>query len=167
MLYQSTMARAQITLKRPVPAMPNNEIAEKKRALVPARKIEVPNEIPFTLRGNHILIRVAVNDKPATFMVDSGAGENLITPQAVERLGLKIGTEKVSISGIIKSNIDAVETQIPSLSVGKFTFIGMTASVYQFPGVTEADWDGMLGSPFINSQIVSIDYEQNLATHPI
>src|SRR5437016_2133841 len=44
--------------------------------------------VPMELRGVHIFVDISINGKPATFVLDTGASANVITPDAVQRLHL-------------------------------------------------------------------------------
>src|ERR1043165_8047548 len=54
--------------------------------------------VPIQLHGVHIFVEIAINGKPATFVVDTGASANVITPQAVKRLHLMPGDEQTPVT---------------------------------------------------------------------
>ena len=128
-------------------------------ALVPARAQNYSTSIET--RGTHLFVAVKINGKPATFGLDTGASTSIITPQAVERLGLKTfdATNNLTIDNFGGEVKDIPQLRIPSLEVAGFTYINIPAMVYDFSSMIalgSSQWDGVLGAEFFQSQITTV-----------
>jgi predicted aspartyl protease len=113
--------------------------------------------VPMQLHGVHIFLSIAINGKPATFVLDTGASANVITPQAVERLHLTPGTEQTPLTGAAAKVGSVPNVKIASVEIGAFRMQDQVAYVIPLPEALECD--GLLGAPFFQQQIVTIDYE--------
>jgi hypothetical protein len=115
--------------------------------------------LPFRFLNNHIYIQVSVNGQgPFTFIVDSG-GHTLISPQLVQRLGLKsVGAfassgagEKTEVGGFVA---------VDDIALGDLHLrrqIGFAAQIYD-PSIEGITVDGMVGFELIRRFATRIDY---------
>lgn len=112
--------------------------------------------VPIIQRGAHILVEVALDDKPALMILDTGAGVNLITPEAEKRLNLKPDRGRVNVQGAGGAAAPAAAVKIGKLSVGDATLKAQNAYLIPLPDALECD--GLLGTPFFREWVVQIDY---------
>jgi hypothetical protein len=118
--------------------------------------------VPMQLHGVHIFVNIAINGKPATFVLDTGASANVITPQAVERLHLTPGAEQTPLTGAAGKAGSVPNVKITAMEIGAFRMSDQVAYVIPLPEALECD--GLLGAPFLQMQIVTIDYEHSQLT---
>ncbi|HLK57039.1 MAG TPA: aspartyl protease family protein [Chthonomonadaceae bacterium] len=121
-----------------------------------------PVTVPITLHGVHIFVDITINGQPATFVLDTGASANVITPQAMQRLQLTPGKELTPLTGGAGRAGAVPQVQISTLSVGASRMEDQTAYVIPLPETLPCD--GLLGTPFLENQVVTIDYEHSQLT---
>jgi hypothetical protein len=132
-------------------------------ALLQAQAQETgPVTVPMKLQGVHIYVEVGINGKPATFVLDTGASANVITPQAVERLKLTPGDQLTPVTGAAGQGGTVPQVKIANLNVGVTRQASQIAYVISLPEMFQCD--GVLGTPFLLNQIVTIDYEHSQIT---
>jgi hypothetical protein len=127
-----------------------------------------PVTVPFEYFEQHILVTVTINGKPGyVFMLDSGANRNVLNMRTARALGLDPGTvsqrKKIGYgaSPIYTAPEQQVEVRIANVAVaGHVSVLDMSAFERHFGHAT----DGMLGYPFLQHFIVSIDYGHKLLT---
>jgi hypothetical protein len=114
--------------------------------------------VPIRLEGVHIYVDVSINGKPASFVLDTGASANVITPDAVRRLTLMPGPDQTPLTGAAGKAGSVSDVQIAALDVGTAHLKDLIAYVIPLPEALPCD--GLLGTQFVQSQIVTIDYER-------
>ena len=92
--------------------------------------------VPFRSVDNRIVIRVAVDDKPFSFVVDTGAANTVVTPEVVAALGLHAKAAGTT-SGVGNGTQTMQTTNLPSLRVGDLTFPGEPAVVVDLSVIRE------------------------------
>lgn len=107
--------------------------------------------IPFEIGGGIVFIKAAVNGAPPqSYILDTGATENLLTPQAALRAGL----------GEPKGKLVACPVAIgdqPALATSFILHDPLQAlSLRLDSGINYA---GILGYPFLSNSVVTIDYQ--------
>lgn len=112
--------------------------------------------VPLIQRGAHILVETMLDDKPALMILDTGAGVNLVTPEAEKRLNLKPDKGRVNVQGAGGSAAPATAVKIGKLEVGASTLKAQSAYIIPLPDALECD--GLLGTPFFREWVVQIDY---------
>lgn len=116
--------------------------------------------VPLELSGGHLFVRVRVNDsEPLRFLLDSGAGANIISLAAVNDLGLKVSGE-IAAKGIAGYE-SAGFVQINSLSIGDVELIEQTIGAIEFPpqiALALGGISGALGYDFFSRVTVTIDF---------
>lgn len=76
--------------------------------------------MPFALRGNEIILRASVDDRPMLFMLDSGASRTtLMTLQAVRIGGVSSSDPVVQVGTIGENTVPTRVHQFGSLSIGR------------------------------------------------
>ena len=118
--------------------------------------------VPVELRGVHIFVEIAVNGKPATFVLDTGASANVIAPDAVKQLGLSPGQEQTPLTGAAGQAGNVSSVKIASLDVGATRMRDQIAYMIALPEALPCD--GLLGTPFLQQHVVTIDYERSQLT---
>lgn len=120
--------------------------------------------IPFELAGKGaalITVMASVNGgKPEPFLLDTGAGASVISPDLASRLNIKLGQEipLLGASGQDKGHL----AQIDSLSVGDRKVTGLNVVVADFlDGLSKRigrNVSGVVGYDFLKQFDVRIDY---------
>jgi predicted aspartyl protease len=118
----------------------------------------------FRLEGGQnplILLPTRVNGQgPFPFILDTGAGHSLVTPELAERLGLEIqGTkEGHGAAGALNVSMSCVET----LSVGGAQVenvpVAITGELHRIAAAIGASIEGDVGYNFLKHFVVTIDY---------
>ncbi len=114
---------------------------------------------PFEERGGHLYVTGSVNDKPARFIIDTGAGGNVLTPAAALRFGLTSSGD-VTVSGAGKA--DAYRATVKRLEAGGAVVENEWAIVTALP--PELNCDGLLGYGFLSRFVTTLDYENKRIT---
>jgi hypothetical protein len=134
-------------------------VAGPRRA---AAQEATPVTVPIEQRGIHLYVKVSVNGKPATFVLDTGASVNVVTPQAAKQLELIPGDKLIPLTGAAGNGGSVPLVKIASLNVGASRQESQFAFVIALPEALQCD--GLLGTPFLMNQIVTIDYEKSQLT---
>ncbi|MGC4044941.1 MAG: aspartyl protease family protein [Armatimonas sp.] len=94
--------------------------------------------------------------EPLRLILDTGAGVNVLTPEAAARLGLKLTDAPFAVSGATVTK--AKVCQVPKLSLGS---INLAGSFVVLPLPAALNCDGILGGPFFEKFMVTIDSFRN------
>jgi hypothetical protein len=124
--------------------------------------------IPFEYFKHHIYISVQVNGLAGlSFMVDSGADQNVLGLRAARKLGLQTGRlrqeQKVGFGdGLIYTAPRArLDARVDSIQVARsMAVIDLTRFERHFSHTT----DGMLGGPFFERFVVKFDFSNHIMT---
>jgi hypothetical protein len=115
--------------------------------------------------GRHILVVARVNGStPARLILDTGAGNTLISPRVLTAAGVSLttGTATGRTRGLAKdAEIEVTQVLVNSLEVGEARVGRMVVSAYEM-GMAEVD--GLLGQDFLARFNVSIDPSQGIVT---
>jgi aspartyl protease len=131
-------------------------------SLLPARveaacSVEAKATVPLTMAGNVITVPVDVNGTEATFILDTGAERSMVTPEAVQRLGLArdpwVGTSMRGVGGLSQR----YNANPRSLSLGGVKLVrqtlnrdtSLTVGVLRHPRAGNRVVDGLLGADFL------------------
>jgi len=119
--------------------------------------------VPFKFDNNSILVDAKINDKPAKFIVDTGAGSSLFHTGAATRTGCPLGefTEKVyGVSG----EVPAAWSDVKKLQIGESIFtdrkILTTDLAKDKPAGTKLRDDGLFGAEFLAELDAVISYQE-------
>lgn len=109
-------------------------------------------DVPFEVSGGIILVKSSLNGTPdQVFILDTGATENLLTPQAAHKAGMDRAAGR-RVSGIVAFG---------NRPVCQASFIVhdplQALSLRLDDGINYA---GILGYPFISKSVFSIDYQR-------
>jgi len=122
-------------------------------------------ELPFRLRNNHIYVDAQVDGKPVRLMVDTG-GMNVLTPEAVARLGLSSEGSIEGRGGGEKSQ-DVSLARARLLQLGEVSVDAPVFFVFDFQEIARIEGealDGLVGFEVFHRFLVRIDYERSVLT---
>lgn len=127
-----------------------------------AKSASQPATIPFDLVNKHMVIKVKVNNsRPLSFVLDTGDQFAIIDLELAKRIGLTLGGEvKVGgagaamQSGAFVKDASFTISQLPGFSQ-RLTMALPTRSLAPRLG---QDFDGIIGSEFIEQFVVEVDY---------
>jgi hypothetical protein len=134
----------------PDPAIP------EKNTVLPA-KIQVP----FELRGGLIFVKVKVNGKPASFILDSGAPYLVLS----KRLNAK-ATDTLEGKGI-SGTMQLQQVVVPSLEFGSMQLTDAPAiamDMAHLEKLTKRPIDGLIGYSTLKEYELLLDYESKTMT---
>lgn len=117
--------------------------------------------VPITLKAGHIHLDATVNGKPVRLVFDSGAGANILTPEAAARLGIRGDGPPARASGG-GGTVEVQRSRIGSLSVGDAVLENEVT--YLIPLPAELECDGLIGHGLLNRFVATIDYDKGTLT---
>jgi predicted aspartyl protease len=116
-----------------------------------------------------ILLDIHINGEgPFRFVLDTGAGRTMISPQLAEKLG--IGAEAGAVPGKAtgaSGSIDVHATTLQSIRAGDATLDELPAGIMDLEIISKAietEIDGILGYTFLRQFRVTIDYAAETVT---
>jgi hypothetical protein len=138
--------------------------AEKPRQAVPTVRFDAGEsalKIPLDIDNNIIRMQVRVNNsKPLRFIFDTGASASAISSQRAAELGLKTqGQFRGNATG---GKIQGSMTEGVSLSVQGAEVLNLLVASFPFNTPPDFEFDGVIGSDFINQFVVEIDYQDKI-----
>jgi hypothetical protein len=123
--------------------------------------------VPFRSVDNRIVIRVAVDGKPFSFVVDTGASTTVVTPEVVTALGLH-ATAAGTTSGVGNATQSVQATTLPSLRIGDLTFTSEPSAVVDLSVIREhigfPRFDGVIGYSLLKTFAVDVDNDRAVLT---
>ena len=119
--------------------------------------------IPMTVRFGHIFISVEINEKPAVFVLDSGAESDILSNDAAKRLGIAAihSNEYILMNGAGGDEL-ASPARLKTLKVGGVLLKESPVVLIDLPRVLQAD--GLLGYEFLHRFVTTIDYQAQTIT---
>ena len=118
--------------------------------------------VPFKLIGGHIFVDIKINDKSATFLLDSGSGANVITPAAAKVLGVEPKGRSGTAKGVGEQLLKVGHGTALEMRIGLATL--PNPSFFIIPLPNEIQCQGLLGFDTFNQFVTRIDYERQLLT---
>jgi predicted aspartyl protease len=116
--------------------------------------------IPFRTAGNSILVHAVLNQQEqATLLLDTGATQTFLTPDAVRRLGISptADTPKRPVRVIGGRQVEAPFVQLATITVGPATRHNLQVGVLEsFPNAALVD--GLLGEDFLQHFTMTLDH---------
>ena len=121
-------------------------------------------EVPFSLTHGHLLVPLTVNAADASFVLDTGAERSMVTPDAVQRLGLTldpwVGTRMRGVGGVVEhQNADPRSFTLGGVALQRHTIThdtSLTVGALAEPGVG-SPIDGLLGRDFLSVFDLQLD----------
>ena len=117
--------------------------------------------IPAERVGNYLKVNAVVNGKSLRLIVDSGAGLNVLTPNAAKIAGIE-GGQAIQASGAGAGVTQARIVTLKEFRLGDATVKGDTAVVLELPKVLNCD--GLVGYSFLRHFATTFDYDANTLT---
>lgn len=117
--------------------------------------------IPVTLRSGYIYVPVQVNGRKATFLLDTGAGLDCLTPDFASKLGLTKGI-KITANGAGSKSVQASIVQVKDLRIGTAFLTDSPAAIVPLP--KDLQCDGLIGYNFVNAFVMTVDYDKKTVT---
>jgi predicted aspartyl protease len=125
--------------------------------------------VPFRLAKPDkplILLETTVNGKgPYRFVLDTGAGLTMISPQMAKRAGVRRdeAQKAVGAGGSVEVHFGTVK----ALAIGEVRIEGLKVGIMDLAGISKAietDIDGIVGYNFLSRFRVTIDYPKQTVT---
>lgn len=121
--------------------------------------------MPFELINNHIYLEANIDGQPVRLLFDTG-GINLLTPQAVAKLGLS-SEGKMAARGVGEQQVDVGFARAKSLRLGTLQLddpLFYVMDLGDLPAVEGIEFDGLVGYEIFHRLAVSIDYASRMLT---
>ena len=106
--------------------------------------------------GEHVAVEGTVNGQPLRLILDTGAGTNVLTPDAARRLGLTLTNADFQVKGAGSELMTVKQARLPEIRFGGAKLRNLTAVVVPLPAALECD--GLLGYPLFNAFVTTFDY---------
>jgi len=122
--------------------------------------------IPFELVNNHIVLRVQVNNnRPLSFVLDTGDQYAVINLDTARALGLKLRGE-VRVGGAGAQMATGAFVQDASFTLPSFAGfsqpVTLALPIGHLASRLGQDFDGIIGSEFIQQFVVELDYQAHM-----
>lgn len=114
-------------------------------------------QVKAEIVGNLIYVEGKINGKSARLVVDSGAGMNVLNPDAAVKFGVEPG-QKVNANGAGSSTVQASLSTIKTMEVGSAKVENEGVVILQLP--QELECDGLVGFNFLHHFATTIDYQK-------
>ncbi|MEO7715302.1 MAG: aspartyl protease family protein [Capsulimonas sp.] len=122
-----------------------------------------PVTVPMTLSFGHIFITVEINGKPGVFVLDSGAGADILSTDAAKRLGVAtLDTDRPIVTTGVGGQQQTWLGRLETLKVGGAELKNSPVFLVDLPHVLKAD--GLLGYEFLHRFVTTIDYQAKTVT---
>lgn len=128
--------------------------------------VTAPIVAHFTDLGGVPAVDATIDGKgPFHFILDTGAGAILITPECAKQIGI-LGKGTESVRGSSEGSIDATRATIARVSIGSATASSLAAVIVPLPpDVTYqgryGTISGIIGSPFLEHFVTTLDYHDD------
>ncbi len=123
---------------------------------------QTTSTVPFRQVGQHIYLGAKINGSLVTMVLDSGAGVNVLTPAAADKLGIKGKVSGVSAVGAGGAPIQVKAAMLDTIETGSVKLTSQPAFILALPNALKCD--GLLGTPFFQKWVVGIDYAAHQIT---
>ena len=124
---------------------------------------EILAVVPFTLSQGHIFVAIQVNGRPATFLVDTGSGADIVDMGSGSRLGALVdrrgGSAVVTGTGgtsrAYPTTISTIQVEGVQVRRSRAFLLHLSESVR---------CDGVLGYEFLRRFVTTFDFERGVLT---
>lgn len=126
----------------------------------PAIRADAPARIPVEISNNHVLVTVCVGKRSLLFILDTGAGGDVIDMGVARELGLRLGKQiRVTGAGPGAAQgavLAGARVHVPGVP-GEFP-LNTTFEMRRLRLAKGKPILGILGHPFIDRYVMAIDY---------
>lgn len=123
-------------------------------------------EVNFRLAGGAqplILVPASVNnDGPHEFILDTGAGVSLLTPELAGRVGVTVteSTEGMGAGGRLAISLGVVESLAIGRARAENVQVAITSELHRIGAVIGASVDGNVGYSYLKDFRLTLDYQK-------
>ena len=103
-----------------------------------------------------------MDGQPLRLILDTGAGANVLSPEAAKRLGLTLTTADFQVKGAGNEPMSVKQVRIPEIRFGSARLKNLKAVVVPLPAALECD--GLLGFDLFNAFVTTFDYARKTVT---
>jgi predicted aspartyl protease len=140
------------------------KLARPRSKLRDVRMIGRNATLAATVEGGHLFVRASIGDHaPRVFVLDTGAGINVLTPEAAKEFGIA-SSGSINASGVGEQQVAVSLTRVAKLRVGPATLTDQSFAIIPLPfasvridGRPEVPV-GLLGYDFFRRFRVTLDY---------
>jgi predicted aspartyl protease len=102
------------------------------------------------------------NDGPHEFILDTGAGISLLTPELAERVGVTIteSTEGMGAGGKLPISLGVVESLAVGQARAERVQVAVTSELHRIGAVIGASVDGNVGYSYLKDFRLTLDYQK-------
>jgi hypothetical protein len=126
--------------------------------------VPVPvDTIPFTLRGQHVLVRALVDGKPAVMILDTGSSTSTLSTQWTQAHPVRLLPSPVPVKGT--ADLQVSLGTVDALQLGNTTLRNETVAVLPLDAVSAAHGipiDGTIGYALFARYVVEVDYSAHV-----
>jgi predicted aspartyl protease len=145
---------------------PNAAIPAGTFAAPHSRAIEMgaPQQIPLSLRNNHLYVPVTIEGKTYNFLLDSGSANVVVDERVARAAGLR---EEGALQANGASRTGGLHVaKLDEMTIGTGHLHDLVVATIDLGQSTGGAFriDGILGYPFFASATVRIDYAKNMLT---
>lgn len=124
--------------------------------------------MPFRKLNGHVLVDVKINNRPFTFVLDSGAAATVITETLATNLLDLPKDRTITISGQGRDGdrvayvVHDITIELGSFSLQNISVIHVPTQSMPFDSIEETYFDGVLGADFFKCCLVEINNDEQL-----
>ena len=131
--------------------------SDEQSSRTSAARLLSTNSVPLEMEGDHVLVRGELNGHEVRLVLDTGASQMFVTPEAAARAGVrKVGKVKFSAFGDKRGSAELGVSD--SIAIGpavvEKVFVGIIPMPTPFQG------DGVVGLSFLKRFNFRLDYER-------
>jgi hypothetical protein len=155
-LCASALACAGVVTPWASPLPPDTAACGRTVAPAPSATVSIPIE----LDANHVVVKVCVAGERLDFVLDTGAAETFIHLANARRLGLSLGS-RFAAGGVGPGTINAAVVNDAVLTIPGLPGTQRIRGALDLPTARAGGSktpDGILGSDFLSTRVVAIDY---------
>lgn len=117
----------------------------------------------YERRGNHIFVDGTLNDKPVTYMIDTGADSSLLEVSAAKKANCEVGPMNQEVWGI-GGKAPAAVARVGKITMGAATLTNrrlLATDLTRDGTLPEPDYVGLFGADFMRELDAVITYREN------